>query len=311
MFNLRSIDLNLLTVFEAIYEVGTVVGAAERLALSQSTVSHALSRLRTACSDELFVRAGQGLSPTPVANAMYPVIKQGLDALRVSLAEASGFDPTRSQRRFRVAIPHPLGPFYALDLKAAAAVVAPGIELTFETVSRPIDLEDRLRDGFLDLAIDWLPAELDSLINKSLFDDQLILVARRDHPSVRPGVTIDDLRKEKFVALHARRDIERRPVAIREFSRLGMHEEVRVSELLEVPTIVASTDLLGIMPLSIGPLLEKRLGLQVLPLPLEVSTAPIYIIWHETRRNDIGHRWLRELVEEKLGRPESEKPGMR
>jgi len=311
MFNLRSIDLNLLTVFEAIYEVGAVVGAAERLALSQSTVSHALSRLRTACSDELFVRAGQGLSPTPVANAMYPVIKQGLDALRASLAEASGFDPTRSQRRFRVAIPHPLGPFYALDLKAAAAVVAPGIELTFETVSRPIDLEDRLRDGFLDLAIDWLPAELDSLINKSLFDDQLILVARRDHPSVRPGVTIDDLRKEKFVALHARRDIERRPVAIREFSRLGMHEEVRVSELLEVPTIVASTDLLGIMPLSIGPLLEKRLGLQVLPLPLEVSTGPIYIIWHETRRNDIGHRWLRELVEEKLGRPESDKRGMR
>jgi len=311
MFNLRSIDLNLLTVFEAIYEVGAVVGAAERLALSQSTVSHALSRLRTACSDELFVRAGQGLSPTPVANAMYPVIKQGLDALRASLAEAGGFDPTRSQRRFRVAIPHPLGPFYALDLKAAAAVVAPGIELTFETVSRPIDLEDRLRDGFLDLAIDWLPAELDSLINKSLFDDQLILVARRDHPSVRPGVTIDDLRKEKFVALHARRDIERRPVAIREFSRLGMHEEVRVSELLEVPTIVASTDLLGIMPLSIGPLLEKRLGLQVLPLPLEVSTGPIYIIWHKTRRNDIGHRWLRELVEEKLGRPESDKRGMR
>jgi LysR family transcriptional activator for leuABCD operon len=97
MFNLRSLDLNLLTVFEAIYEVGTVSGAADRLALSQSATSHALSRLREVCKDDLFVRANQVLSPTAVAREMYPAIKQALDALRATLAEASGFDPsTRS-----------------------------------------------------------------------------------------------------------------------------------------------------------------------------------------------------------------------
>jgi LysR family transcriptional activator for leuABCD operon len=116
MFNLRSLDLNLLTVFEAIYELGGVSAAADRLALSQSAASHALSRLREACTDDLFVRTRQGLSPTPVAKAMYPAIKQALEALRASLAEASGFDPARSQRRFRISIPHPMGPFYVLDL---------------------------------------------------------------------------------------------------------------------------------------------------------------------------------------------------
>jgi DNA-binding transcriptional LysR family regulator len=100
VFNLRSVDLNLLTVFEAIYELGTVSAAAERLALSQSATSHALSRLREACGDDLFARVHQGLSPTPAARAIYPTIKQALDALRVSLAEASGFDPARSQRAF-------------------------------------------------------------------------------------------------------------------------------------------------------------------------------------------------------------------
>jgi DNA-binding transcriptional LysR family regulator len=114
MFNLRSLDLNLLTVFEAIYEIGTVSGAADHLALSQSAASHALSRLREACRDDLFVRTRQGLSPTPVANEMYSAIKQALDALRASLAEASGFDPARSQRRFRISIPHPMSPFYAI-----------------------------------------------------------------------------------------------------------------------------------------------------------------------------------------------------
>ena len=68
MINLRSLDLNLLTVFEAIYEIGTVTGAGGRLALSKSATSHALSRLREACGDELFVRAGQGLAPTPTAS---------------------------------------------------------------------------------------------------------------------------------------------------------------------------------------------------------------------------------------------------
>ena len=135
MFNLRSLDLNLLTVFEAIYELGTVSAAAERIALSQSATSHALSRLREACNDELFVRAPQGLSPTPVAQAMYPTIKQALETLRTTLAEASGFDPARSQRRFRLNIPHPMGPFYALALRRAVASVAPGIVLTFNTVS--------------------------------------------------------------------------------------------------------------------------------------------------------------------------------
>jgi DNA-binding transcriptional LysR family regulator len=96
MFNLRSLDLNLLTVFEAIYELGTVGGAADRLALSQSATSHALSPLREACNDDLFVRARQGLTPTPVAEAMYPTINQALEALRAGLGEARGFDPIRS-----------------------------------------------------------------------------------------------------------------------------------------------------------------------------------------------------------------------
>ena len=150
MFNLRSLDLNLLTVFEAIYEIGTVSGAADRLALSQSAASHALARLRDACKDDLFVRVHQGLSPTPPAKEMYPAIKQALDALRTTLAEASGFDPQTSQRRFRISIPHPMGPFYAIGLRAAVAAVAPSVVLTFDTVSRPLDLEESLRDGSTD-----------------------------------------------------------------------------------------------------------------------------------------------------------------
>jgi DNA-binding transcriptional LysR family regulator len=303
MFNLRSLDLNLLTVFEMIYDIGTVSGAADRLALSQSATSHALSRLREVCKDDLFVRASRGLSPTPVANDMYPAIKQALGALRASLAEASGFDPTRSERRFRLSIPHPMGPFHALTLRAAIAVAAPGIRLTFETASRPVHLDDHLRDGVVDLAIDWLPAEQDSFVNRKLFDDRLILLARGDHPSVSANPTIEDLLKAEFVTLHRRREIGHLPHTLREFDNLRfLDDAVHVSELLEIPTVVASTDLLGVFAASMGSLLEKRLGLRVLAIPIELPAVPIYMIWHETRRNDAAHRWLREIVAEELGR---------
>jgi DNA-binding transcriptional LysR family regulator len=300
MFDLRNLDLNLLTVFEAIYERGTVSNAADRLTLSQSATSHALARLRIVCRDELFVRGDKTFSPTPAAKAMYPVIKQALEALRTSLAETIGFDPAASRRHFRLCIPHPLGPFYALEIRNAIAAVAPDIVVTCDTITRPTNLEETLRDGFADVAIDWLPVELDPFVNKKLFAEKMILIARKSHPRVSAGLTIEELRQEEFIGLHHRRDVDHLPPALREL-HLQFHEVVRVNELLEIPTVVASTDLLGLMPSSMGPLLEKRLGLLVLAIPLELPTLPIYMIWHETRRHDAGHRWLREVVTAELG----------
>ena len=121
MFNLRSLDLNLLTVFETIYELGSVSGAADRLALSQSATSHALSRLRDACKDDLFARDPQRSVSDFGRQEMYPAVKQALDALRATLAEASGFDPGTSQRRFCISIPHPMGPFYALAMRTSGS----------------------------------------------------------------------------------------------------------------------------------------------------------------------------------------------
>ena len=90
-------------------------------------------------------------------------------------------------------------------------------------------------------------------------------------------------------------------MAIRRFLKLGMHETVHVSELLEIPAVVAGTDLVGVFAASMAPLMEERLGLQVLPIPLELPPVPIYMIWHEARRHDTAHSWLREVVAQELG----------
>ena len=95
---------------------------------------------------------------------------------------------------------------------------------------------------------DWQGGELD--INRKLFDDRLVLVARRGHPSINAAVTFDDLLKAGFVGPHRRREINHLPQALQEFYKLGVREAVHVSELLEIPTVVASTDLVGVFAAS-------------------------------------------------------------
>jgi DNA-binding transcriptional LysR family regulator len=127
--------------------------------------------------------------------------------------------------------------------------------------------------------------------------------ARKNHPRVSTHVTIEELRNEEFISLHHRRGPDSLPHALRELHDLRFHEAVLVSELLEVPTVVASTDLLGLMPSSMGPLMEERFGLQVLAVPLELPALPIYMIWHEARRHDPAHDWLRQIVVAELTSP--------
>src|SRR5262245_12296065 len=113
MLNLRSVDLNLLPVFEAAYEEKSLSKAATRLAMTQPAVSHALARLRVAFRDELFVRHSRGVTPTPAADLIYARLGDALGQVRAAVVESRGFEPTTSERRFTIAIPHPLGPMLA------------------------------------------------------------------------------------------------------------------------------------------------------------------------------------------------------
>ncbi len=302
MANLRSLDLNLLLVFEAVFEAGSIVRAADRLALSQSATSHALGRLRDHCRDDLFVRVGQGITPTPVAQRIYPEIRRALDITRRAVAEAQGFDPATSTRRFEVAIPHPLGPIWALAVREAAAAIAPGVGLRFDTRTLPIDPFDRMRGGELDVAVDWmLPAD-DRFVLRKLLEETLVLIARAGHPRIGPKSKPPAIAAEEFVRTHARPGP--RPPALEAIAQVVpqamLDPPLLVSEYLEIPYVVGHTDMLGFLPRSMIPRAIAASGLQVIPHPASALTVPIQLVWHETRRADEGHRWLRDLVAETI-----------
>lgn len=300
MNSLRGLDLNLLLVFEALHESRSVSRAGQRLGLSQSATSHALARLREACRDELFLRTPAGMAPTPVANRIFPEIHQALDSLRHSIAEARGFDPATSTRRFEIAIPHPLGPDYALRIRDAALAAAPGLTLRFDTRTLADDAPALMREGLLDLAVDWIPAEDDRFVNRRLFDDGLVIAAREGHPRARPGMGWRELAREEFVRCH-RRAPERRPRALNgKLWDLMAESRLTVSEYLEVPFVIGRTDYLGVLPRSMAHIAEQQFRMTVIEVPGPPIRIPIWLVWHEARRRDAGHAWLRALVQREM-----------
>jgi hypothetical protein len=97
--DIRRIDLNLLIAFEAIYQEGSVTGASERLYLTQSALSHALSRLRELCDDPLFERHGKIMVPTGMARQLIVPVQSALTLLERSLNQPY---PAVSGRRARL-----------------------------------------------------------------------------------------------------------------------------------------------------------------------------------------------------------------
>jgi len=296
VFNLHGIDLNLLPVFEAAYEERSVSRAAARLAMTQSAVSHALSRLRSVFRDELFVRQSRGLFPTPAADLMYAKLRGALGSVRESVTETRGFDPKTSGRKHFVAISHPLGPMIAVRLRERLARAAPAVEVAFTTRSRPIELERGMRQGRVDAAVDWLVPERGQFNEVTLFEDAVVAVARYGHPALRRTRSVSELKKGAFVSLRPRVEGEHPVAGIREWQRLELNFVLEVSELLEVFMVAGQSDLFGLIPRSMLKFAHSVFGLKPLRAGPKIVSVPIKLVWHASREADPAHAFLRKQI---------------
>jgi DNA-binding transcriptional LysR family regulator len=296
MLNLRAVDLNLLPVFEAAYEERNLSRAAERLAMTQSAVSHALKRLRGLFRDELFVRQARGVLPTPAADRIYLRLRGALGLVREAVTDRRGFDPRRSERRFFVTIPHPLGPMIALRLQERLGRIAPGIVVGASTRSRPIDLPRALREARVDAAVDWLPIAGEQFRDSPLFDDALVAVARNDHPALRGPPSLRVLREGRFVLLRGRAEGDHPLQGVRGWHQLKLNYVLEVSEVLEIFMVASQSDLFGLVPRSMEAFARETFGLRVIDWAPKAPPFTVKLIWHASRDADPAHAFLREQL---------------
>jgi DNA-binding transcriptional LysR family regulator len=197
--NLRTFDLNLLRVLDALLDEPQVSSAARRLNLSQPATSAALTRLRDAFADPLLVRVGNRMALTALAEELRPRVRRVVAEIEQTLAVPASFNPATSERSFRIA---------ANDY-AVTAVLSPLLEqlqrtaprIAIEVLPFEDDFDRRLAQDKYDLAIRdrWSMRSWRHL--ETLFREDYVCIARRNHPRLSPKPTLDEFLPEYHVLI--------------------------------------------------------------------------------------------------------------
>ncbi len=294
--NLRKLDLNLLLILQILLEEHSVSRAAARLGLTQSAMSHALSRLRRTFDDVLLVRRGHTMIPTPRAEELAGPLRQVLGAID-QMVGPDAFDPHRAHGTIRIATAD-----YGL------AVLLPSVlrNLNQQAPHLNIECEDwsehtleHLKTGFLDFA--WGGQEtFPGMEVMPLFEECFYGVVSSQHPLAGQEVGL----KEYLAFPHALVDIiDSRMTGIdRLLEKDGYKRRIllKIPHFLAAPFVINNSDLIATLP---GRIADRFTGDTGIPLakfvaPVDAGEFPYCLIWHDRRTEDPLHRWVRQLMRE-------------
>lgn len=291
--NLRTLDLNLLPVLEAIYSARSLTRASESLHITQPAVSNALARLRTHFEDPLFVREGRGVMPTAMAEALMPAVRDALDRLRAGLEPRSDFQPARSNRVFNISVRDAGAYIFVPALAERLETDAPGVRITWSQSDRGA-ISTELASGRLDLAIDVADLRGASMERQTLIATPYACMVAVDHPLAKKKLTLERFVALRHIAVSSRR--EGRSL-VEEIARAAGQ---RITPVLRLPhhqpaiETVRRTHLALLAP---RPMAEAS-GLAVLDLPIEAPTLASVLYWRRENSEDPALGWLRGVIGE-------------
>ena len=305
--NFASLDLNLLRVFDALMQERSVTKAGERVGLSQPAVSSALNRLRHLVGDQLFVREGNMMVPTPRALSLAETVRDAMVRIDQALTEQAVFDPARSGRTFRLLGSDYFSTLLMPQLSVRVLAAAPNVLLQFLD-GGPRAMPHVLTEGSIDLTMsppvdipEWAAFQF-------LFKSRLVAVAKAGHDAlaqagVAPGGTMP---LDLFCAL---------PQAIcstdgglstgldSALGAIGRRRRVVLTlpHFQAIALAIAQGHVIGSLPVQFAHRVRDRLKLDVFELPVGFADMDMGMYWHRRYDRDSAHMWLREQVEAVLG----------
>ena len=284
-------DLNLLIALRALLEEANVTRAGERIEMGQSSMSTALSRLRSQFGDELLVRVGRDYELTPLARLILPQLQRTLPLIEAALMSQSAFDPAVSQRTFKIMMTD----FATLQLKpllAKAVRLAPNIK--FDLVPLPHNPTEASRDMMSHDFVVALPGIGIEGENHPLFVDHYVCLIDKNNASLVDG----KLGWEAFKALPQvviNFGNAHLTPADRRLSELDFRPEphVRTTSFLAMPLMIDGTDLVGIVPNRLAEqVLEKDSNVISVEAPFGRVDLYQTLWWHKSHKTDDAHAWL-------------------
>ncbi len=298
----RLLDLNLLRVFDTVMAEGSLTRAADKLALTQPAVSNAMRRLRDALGDELLVRQGYGVQPTPRALTLWPVVREALGNLQQSLAPEV-FDPATANLTLVLAMADATAGTLVPNLVPILEREAPKLSI------RIVPLTTRDPRGLLDaeaadMAVGHFPAVLADLTaraqsgtlvpheHRRLYDGEYVAVMRKNHPLALMPLTLEHY----CAARHLLVSFSGRAYGFIDeaLAALGRerHIVLTVNQYTTAARVVSQSDLVTVLPKHFVPITGIQQQLQVHPLPLDVQAVHVDALWHKRGPNRAAYEWL-------------------
>ncbi|AKZ62608.1 LysR family transcriptional regulator [Herbaspirillum hiltneri N3] len=297
MIEPKDIDLNLLVVFQEVFQDRQISSVARRLNLSQPAVSNALARLRRTFGDELFVRTAQGMQPTPFAQQLAEPVAAALMHVSKALNRQEPFSAAGSARHFTIAMTD-VGEVYFMPLLIeTCARLAPGIQISTVRAGA-IDLKSEMESGRVDLAIGAFDNVSGALYQRRLFRQNYVSMFRQGHPLSGKTVTMKDFLAAQHLVVSSLESPYDRINQNLEKAGIRANVNFRVPHFTAVPYIVSTTDLIVTVPQKLAESAAQPFNLQYIRPPLRLPSLQTNIFWHRRFNQDEGNQWLRGFVSE-------------
>lgn len=295
--NLKSVDLNLLPIFEAIMEQGSLSLAANHLGMSQPAASAALKRLRLTLKDELFVRTRRGLEPTARALELYPVLHNLLDTLRSEIERSKKFDPFQCERIFRVAGGDYFDMVFMGRLMNVLRDQAPlaQVESVIYGFEQSLNMMQR---GKLDFCLHYDQRTANELPSHKLFEENMCVLMAPDHPCANKTLGLEEYIELDHVVLPQLAGNTNQLDIILGSASEKRKIRARVSSTSSMVMTIKQSHLVGTTSTRMAKILCDGYGLVSKPFPVEVAPIPIYLSWAGFSEQDTVHQWFRELLAE-------------
>lgn len=291
-------DIGMLRVFVLVYETGSVTLAAERLSITQPSVSYTLRKLRNHFGDVLFQRDGARLEPTPVAEELYPRLRRLLESMDEIMASSASFHPSTSRRHFRLRMTDVgIGGLLPRILQRIRHE-APHVALEVELLNLPSIVQE-LRSGSTDAAIFSTRLDAPDLLRETLFRQKYIGICPVDHPRIGETPTLAEYEAEQHVTVAVSTGHTALDQKVRE---LGVQRTVAlaVPTFSALPSLLEGTDLLSYAPTSVANRLVRQGGVRTFPLPFEVPVSEIALYTVRRELPSAEFDWFRRTIAESL-----------
>ncbi|MEA3177530.1 MAG: hypothetical protein QOI59_1053 [Gammaproteobacteria bacterium] len=294
--DLKRLDLNMLVILDALYEEGSLTRVAERLLLSQPTISASLAKLRRALNDELFIRIHGMMQPTDRAMQLRAPVRKILQTLRFEILEQAAFDPTSLAETLTISTSDVGELEFLPGLLERLAQLAP--RASIRTVMRdPRALADAMEAGDVDVAIGYFP-DLQAAVFKQqvLFSHPTVCLVRRDHPLYGNGITLEQYREARHLIVS--QQSRHRDVVDEALSEAGIERNIAltISHFVTVPALIAQSDLVATVARPIARQQSRFYPITLLEPPFAIPLMQIKQVWHRRLDNNPKLVWLRQLI---------------